>query len=73
MRLVSWVFGPMSMHPYNFESFCTSLISVIVIMPVNWQEKVRASTKKSATVKIKKRMMEFILVCVNQRPLRVSL
>ena len=48
MRLVSWVFGPMSIHPYNFESFCTSYISVIVIMPVNWQEKVRASTQTKA-------------------------
>ena len=38
----------MRIHTYNFESFYTSYIAVIVVMPVNWQEKVRASTKKKA-------------------------
>ena len=52
MRLVSWVFGPMSIHLYNFENFCTSYISVIVIMPVYWQKKFEHRLKKSATVNV---------------------
>ena len=48
MRSVNWLFGPLRIHTYNFKSFYTSYIAVIVVMPVNWQEKVRASTQKKA-------------------------
>ena len=38
----------MRIRTYNFESSYTSNIAVIVVLPVNWQEKVRASTQKKA-------------------------
>ena len=52
MRSFSWVFRPRRIYIYNFESSNTGYIADIVVMPVNWQEKVRASTKKSAAVKL---------------------
>ena len=54
MRSLGWVFRPRRIFVCNFESSDTSNIAVIVVMPVNWQEKVRASTQKSATVKLTK-------------------
>ena len=36
-------------------------------MPVNWQEKVRASTQKSATVKLTKNINLILDMAVNDR------
>ena len=54
MRSLGWVFRPRRIFIYSFESSDTSNIAVIVVMPVNWQETVRASTQKSATVELTK-------------------
>ena len=67
MRSFSSVFRPRRINIYNFESSFTSNIAVIVVMPVNWQEKVRASTQKSATVKLTKNINLILDMAVNDR------
>ena len=67
MRSLGWVFRPRRIFIYNFESSDTSNIAVIVVMPVNWQEKVRASTQKSATVKLTKNINLILDMAVNDR------
>ena len=49
MRSCSWVFRPRRINIYNFENSDTRNIAVIVVMPVNCQEKFEHRLK-SATV-----------------------